>query len=106
MLFFFFSSRRRHTRSKRDWSSDVCSSDLAQHPVAVSEQLTPELAGEAGEILDDGHWLPRNAPRANASAVLALRIQTRRGAETRRTGGGHLPPRSGSVCAGAHNTSP
>src|SRR2546429_4441642 len=29
MLFFFFSSRRRHTRCSRDWSSDVCSSDLA-----------------------------------------------------------------------------
>src|SRR6266513_4827374 len=28
--FFFFSSRRRHTRSKRDWSSDVCSSDLGR----------------------------------------------------------------------------
>src|SRR5437868_14687164 len=28
MFYFFFSSRRRHTRSKRDWSSDVCSSDL------------------------------------------------------------------------------
>src|SRR5438874_9815896 len=28
MSFFFFSSRRRHTRSLRDWSSDVCSSDL------------------------------------------------------------------------------
>src|SRR5699024_11866338 len=27
-IYFFFSSRRRHTRSKRDWSSDVCSSDL------------------------------------------------------------------------------
>src|SRR2546421_7973163 len=27
--FFFFSSRRRHTRSDRDWSSDVCSSDLS-----------------------------------------------------------------------------
>src|SRR3989442_4309049 len=27
-LFFFFSSRRRHTRCGRDWSSDVCSSDL------------------------------------------------------------------------------
>src|SRR5206468_8454586 len=27
-LVFFFSSRRRHTRSDRDWSSDVCSSDL------------------------------------------------------------------------------
>src|SRR2546421_709562 len=26
-FFFFFSSRRRHTRSDRDWSSDVCSSD-------------------------------------------------------------------------------
>src|SRR5699024_554424 len=30
--FFLFSSRRRHTRSKRDWSSDVCSSDLALLP--------------------------------------------------------------------------
>src|SRR5204862_5299200 len=28
--FFFFSSRRRHTRSLRDWSSDVCSSDLGK----------------------------------------------------------------------------
>src|SRR5215813_597451 len=28
MFFFFFSSRRRHTRCGRDWSSDVCSSDL------------------------------------------------------------------------------
>src|SRR5256884_6658493 len=32
---FFFSSRRRHTRCSRDWSSDVCSSDL----VAGSSQL-------------------------------------------------------------------
>src|SRR5207248_6717883 len=29
VFFFFFSSRRRHTRSYGDWSSDVCSSDLA-----------------------------------------------------------------------------
>src|SRR5256885_10096008 len=28
-LFFFFSSRRRHTRLQGDWSSDVCSSDLS-----------------------------------------------------------------------------
>src|SRR2546422_11148779 len=28
-MFFFFSSRRRHTRCSRDWSSDVCSSDLS-----------------------------------------------------------------------------
>src|SRR6266436_8734361 len=31
MVCFFFSSRRRHTRCSRDWSSDVCSSDLHQH---------------------------------------------------------------------------
>src|SRR5699024_11661863 len=31
-VLFFFSSRRRHTRSKRDWSSDVCSSDLSPDP--------------------------------------------------------------------------
>src|SRR5699024_11749296 len=31
---FFFSSRRRHTRSKRDWSSDVCSSDLMESEIS------------------------------------------------------------------------
>src|SRR2546421_9448594 len=31
---FFFSSRRRHTRSDRDWSSDVCSSDLSRRGAA------------------------------------------------------------------------
>src|SRR2546429_6317283 len=33
--FFFFSSRRRHTRCSRDWSSDVCSSDLFEFPFPV-----------------------------------------------------------------------
>src|SRR5690606_40255706 len=32
--FFFFSSRRRHTRFSRDWSSDVCSSDLFVYVIA------------------------------------------------------------------------
>src|SRR3712207_1399568 len=36
-LFFFFSSRRRHTRYWRDWSSDVCSSDLMGCGVEVAE---------------------------------------------------------------------
>src|SRR5206468_10164062 len=31
IIIFFFSSRRRHTRSDRDWSSDVCSSDLKEN---------------------------------------------------------------------------
>src|SRR3712207_9023303 len=35
-IFFFFSSRRRHTRYWRDWSSDVCSSDLT---AGVQERL-------------------------------------------------------------------
>src|SRR5690554_2255187 len=39
-FFFFFSSRRRHTRCGRDWSSDVCSSDLGAVAVgAVVDQL-------------------------------------------------------------------
>src|SRR6266513_4962021 len=33
---FFFSSRRRHTRSKRDWSSDVCSSDLVSTGITTA----------------------------------------------------------------------
>src|SRR5438105_305707 len=32
LVSFFFSSKRRHTRSTRDWSSDVCSSDLTSRP--------------------------------------------------------------------------
>src|SRR5438445_12147668 len=35
--FFFFSSRRRHTRYWRDWSSDVCSSDLEHSPFMSTE---------------------------------------------------------------------
>src|SRR6266496_1951360 len=48
--FFFFSSRRRHTISLRDWSSDVCSSDLPLESGArrEGEQLLQRLAtGEA-----------------------------------------------------------
>src|SRR6266496_3629794 len=46
---FFFSSRRRHTRSLRDWSSDVCSSDLgpgpgAEHGLQPLAQLGPAFA--------------------------------------------------------------
>src|SRR5256885_10708969 len=35
MVFFFFSSRRRHTRLQGDWSSDVCSSDLTWDAIIV-----------------------------------------------------------------------
>src|SRR2546422_3091131 len=43
--YFFFSSRRRHTRCSRDWSSDVCSSDLelVNEP---SNRLTPRILAD------------------------------------------------------------
>src|SRR5204862_1689839 len=50
--YFFFSSRRRHTRSLRDWSSDVCSSDLDSD---VHPWLFEARRGSAGD--DIGVWL-------------------------------------------------
>src|SRR5256885_9269630 len=47
--FFFFSSRRRHTRLQGDWSSDVCSSDLCVKE-AVDNAL--DAAEEAGILPD------------------------------------------------------
>src|SRR5690606_39408464 len=41
-ILFFFSSRRRHTRFSRDWSSDVCSSDLSFSNAFVT--ITPRRA--------------------------------------------------------------
>src|SRR5690606_4703164 len=43
-FFFFFSSRRRHTRFSRDWSSDVCSSDLPEYHPSCFENLYTNLA--------------------------------------------------------------
>src|SRR5690606_40624584 len=47
---FFFSSRRRHTRFSRDWSSDVCSSDLGTVSRIPSTSVT-----SAGEALSAPH---------------------------------------------------
>src|SRR5204862_5815825 len=58
----FFSSRRRHTRSLRDWSSDVCSSDL------TTERLD-ELMGATHEPDRVFHYLPFNFA---ASTILLL----------------------------------
>src|SRR5690606_23031686 len=49
---FFFSSRRRHTRFSRDWSSDVCSSDLSQ---GVQFQDTPDAYYEGIDARVPGH---------------------------------------------------
>src|SRR5207249_8196034 len=54
---FFFSSRRRHTRSKRDWSSDVCSSDLRHARVGDAAVLVArgERRGGKCEESEVGH---------------------------------------------------
>src|SRR5699024_11951647 len=39
-LLFFFASRRRDTRSKRDWSSDVCSSNLTYSREGIDKKMT------------------------------------------------------------------
>src|SRR3712207_9434105 len=46
-MFFFFSSRRRHTRYWRDWSSDVCSSDLPRElDQDVGDKAEPYAVGD------------------------------------------------------------
>src|SRR3712207_8420307 len=53
---FFFSSRRRHTRYWRDWSSDVCSSDLASRACVVAVKrgfVSGGAVAGAGQVADD-----------------------------------------------------
>src|SRR5690606_39713997 len=79
VVFFFFSSRRRHTRFSRDWSSDVCSSDLecrvsraaSSRSCVISamrisfrdetRQLM-RMVGGKGMTRDAGKKMPRLAP--------------------------------------------
>src|ERR1035441_903021 len=53
--FFFFSSRRRHTRCLSDWSSDVCSSDLSS---GVGELLGVTLSYSSAAEPDREEWKP------------------------------------------------
>src|SRR5215217_8775074 len=64
--FFFFSSRRRHTRYWRDWSSDVCSSDLKMR--LFSEVVEPD--GTAVIWMDD----PKSEEVARRCAARGLRL--------------------------------
>src|SRR2546429_822302 len=52
-VFFFFSSRRRHTRCSRDWSSDVCSSDLQLFNAQVAGSSLLVIAGDWASELQD-----------------------------------------------------
>src|SRR5690242_21829920 len=64
-IFFFFSSRRRHTRLTCDWSSDVCSSDLLHLPL-----LTLKFGIEGFDTFDKD----RNQPSV-VDALITLSIR-------------------------------
>src|SRR6266498_4029305 len=64
LVFFFFSSRRRHTRCGRDWSSDVCSSDL--------ECVPQRRSGQAERRPMDRDTLSAGAARQLRDALCAI----------------------------------
>src|SRR5207249_6859113 len=81
--FFFFSSRRRHTRSKRDWSSDVCSSDLFRAALdrvlaALAEQIARDGEGarKLVEIVVEGAVSKRSARRIALSIANSPLVKT------------------------------
>src|SRR5204862_1610238 len=77
---FFFSSRRRHTRSLRDWSSDVCSSDLTDAGAAVH-------TGPGGRsVRDAGDGLRPDRRPASRVRVHAERRELLHRSEERRVG--------------------
>src|SRR6267378_4562039 len=72
-FFFFFSSRRRHTRSLRDWSSDVCSSDLLACPACarlVHADALGRLSAEARKQEEQGDLTAALASWQQALALL------------------------------------
>src|SRR3989442_13054458 len=62
LVFFFFSSRRRHTRCGRDWSSDVCSSDLLE---LNSREVVPigVVKGGQGCLIEKGSVVDVKSPQ-------------------------------------------
>src|SRR5256884_6388216 len=64
-VFFFFSSRRRHTRCSRDWSSDVCSSDLLKY-------FDMELAGKVNNVFMLKGGMGKKQRRSIAEAIAAV----------------------------------
>src|SRR3712207_7636076 len=74
--FFFFSSRRRHTRYWRDWSSDVCSSDLSvPTEEAISAAATsPATSAFAEALKGDMKALVTSAATEELAETLATAV--------------------------------
>src|SRR5258707_737387 len=70
-VLFFFSSRRRHTRYWRDWSSDVCSSDL-RADLELVEQLEEFQVSAASELGIDDEGVPFHVKKEVTSALRRL----------------------------------
>src|SRR5690606_40381300 len=68
VLLFFFSSRRRHTRFSRDWSSDVCSSDLIMHD--TSSRLLDAFLHDLSTTLGVGQAGGQNFPQRRVGTQL------------------------------------
>src|SRR5206468_9105537 len=77
-FFFFFSSRRRHTRSDRDWSSDVCSSDLPIYAVQ----------GHVIYNFDKGFWVGLDGTyyEGGETSINGVEDDNRQRSEERRVG--------------------
>src|SRR5690606_39809490 len=81
---FFFSSRRRHTRFSRDWSSDVCSSDLAGGVVGAAR--TSEQAGFSRVIGFDMGGTSTDVAHYNGEYERAFETEVAGRSEERRVG--------------------
>src|SRR5207253_7701190 len=57
-FYFFFSSRRRHTRWPRDWSSDVCSSDLVVSPRHLNKHIDYSMVPSPAGVKDNSLAIP------------------------------------------------
>src|SRR5690606_24028798 len=78
-LYFLFSSRRRHTRFSRDWSSDVCSSDLLGTTEKKRSSAAPDIPALAEtpgfEDVDINVWFGLYGPAGMPEAVVT-RLRT------------------------------
>src|SRR5437870_13389477 len=72
LVFFFFSSRRRHTRWPRDWSSDVCSSDLVMANDAVSLAVLCLVSADTLRV-----GLPRGLAIAVGAVLVVVGVSTK-----------------------------